>query len=132
MVAHDSGKLINPLLVEGQVQGGVAHGLGNAWLEYMHYDAQSQPLTTTFADYLLPMATDVPRVEMIHLESPSPLNPLGAKGAGEGGIIPVGGAVANAVASALRDFGVQPSRMPLNPQRVWELIQTGKQAHASA
>jgi carbon-monoxide dehydrogenase large subunit len=103
VVAHDSGKLINPLLVEGQVQGGVAHGLGNAWLEYMHYDAQSQPLTTTFADYLLPMATDVPRVEMIHLESPSPLNPLGAKGAGEGGTIPAAAVIVSAVEDALAD-----------------------------
>lgn len=128
VVAHDSGKLINPLLVEGQVQGGVAHGLGNAWLEYMHYDAQSQPLTTTFADYLLPMATDVPRVEMIHLESPSPLNPLGAKGAGEGGTIPAAAVIVSAVEEALRDQVADTlhfTTSPLLPQWIVQRLHTG-------
>jgi carbon-monoxide dehydrogenase large subunit len=128
VVAHDSGKLINPLLVEGQVQGGVAHGLGNAWLEYMHYDAQSQPLTTTFADYLLPMATDVPRVEMIHLESPSPLNPLGAKGAGEGGTIPAAAVIVSAVEEALRDQvtdALHFTTSPLLPQWIVQRLHTG-------
>src|SRR6202011_4037012 len=88
VVAHDSGNLINPLIVDGQIQGGVAHGIGNALLEIMAYDENAQPLTASFADYLLPGAGDVPRVAAHHLETPSPLNPLGVKGAGEGGTIP--------------------------------------------
>src|SRR6185312_9073398 len=84
-VAHDSGRLINPLIVDGQIQGGVAHGIGNALLEWMGYDANAQPLTVSFADYLLPGACEVPNINAVHLETPSPLNPLGVKGAGEGG-----------------------------------------------
>ena len=81
-------------------------------------------LVGTLADYVLPLATQFPHVHCISLEShPSPTNPLGAKGAGEGGIIPTGGAVANAVASALRDFGVRPNHMPLSPWRIWEMVQ---------
>lgn len=83
-VAHDSGNIINPLIVEGQVQGGVAHGIGNALLEFMKYDENAQPLTTTFADYLMPVATDVPTCLIAHVESPSPLNPLGGQGRGRG------------------------------------------------
>jgi carbon-monoxide dehydrogenase large subunit len=90
-VAHDSGRVINPLIVDGQVQGGVAHGIGNALLEWMQYDENAQPLTTSFADYMLPMATDVPTCAIAHVETINPLNPLGVKGAGEGGTIPGGG-----------------------------------------
>ena len=92
-VAHDSGSVINPLIVDGQVQGGVAHGIGNALFEWMQYDENAQPLTTTFADYLLPMATDVPTCAIAHVETPNPLNPLGVKGAGEGGTIPAPAAI---------------------------------------
>ena len=88
MVGHDSGVVINPMIVDGQVQGGVAHGIGNALFEYMKYDAGAQPLTTSFADYLLPASTDVPACVIEHVETPNPLNPLGVKGAGEGGTIP--------------------------------------------
>src|SRR6267143_5493542 len=87
-VGHDSGNIINPLIVDGQVQGGVAHGVGNALFEWMKYDAEAQPQTTTFADYLLPTAPDVPGCRIEHVETPNPLNPLGVKGAGEGGTIP--------------------------------------------
>ena len=84
-------RVINPLIVDGQVQGGVAHGIGNALLEWMQYDDNAQPLTTSFADYMLPMATDVPTCAIAHVETVNPLNPLGVKGAGEGGTIPGGG-----------------------------------------
>ena len=117
-VAHDSGTIINPLVVDGQVQGGVAHGIGNALLEWMKYDENGQPLTTTFADYLLPMATDVPDCKITHVESPTPLNPLGVKGAGEGGTIPAAAAIIAAVEDALSEFGVHFAETPLVPERI--------------
>ena len=131
-IVDDVGRIINPLTLHGQVMGAVVQGFGSAFSEELVYDSDGTLLVGSLADYLIPVATDYPHVHCVSMESfPSPINPLGAKGAGEGGIISVGGAVANAVASALRDFGVQPSRMPLNPQRVWELIQNGKKALAS-
>jgi carbon-monoxide dehydrogenase large subunit len=117
-VAHDCGTIINPLIVDGQIQGGVAHGIGNALLEWMRYDEQAQPLTTTFADYLIPMATDVPACKIAHIESPSPLNPLGVKGAGEGGTIPAAAAIIAAVEDALSEFGVHFAETPLMPERI--------------
>lgn len=117
-VAHDSGTIINPLIVDGQVQGGVAHGIGNALLEWMKYDENAQPLTTTFADYLLPMATDVPTCKIAHIESPSPLNPLGVKGAGEGGTIPAAAAIIAAIEDALSEFDVHFTETPLLPDRI--------------
>jgi carbon-monoxide dehydrogenase large subunit len=99
-VAHDSGNIINPLIVDGQVQGGVAHGIGNALFEWMKYDADAQPLTTSFQDYLLPAAPDVPGCKIEHVETPNPLNPLGVKGAGEGGTIPAPAAIISAIEDA--------------------------------
>jgi aerobic carbon-monoxide dehydrogenase large subunit len=87
-VGHDCGRTINPLIVDGQIRGGVAHGIGNALLEYMLYDGEAQPQTTTLEEYLLPAILDVPRVDIVHMESPSPLNPIGVKGAGDGGQFP--------------------------------------------
>jgi len=121
-VAHDSGNLINPLIVDGQIQGGVAHGIGNALLEWMGYDANAQPITTTFADYLLPGACDVPAVNAAHLQTPSPLNPLGVKGAGEGGTIPAAAAIAAAVENALAQFGVRIRESPITPARIVALL----------
>ncbi|MBI2960257.1 MAG: xanthine dehydrogenase family protein, partial [Betaproteobacteria bacterium] len=121
-VAHDSGRLINPLIVDGQVQGGVAHGIGNALLEWMGYDENAQPVTTNFGEYLMPMATDVPKVDMAHLETPSPLNPLGVKGAGEGGTIPAAAAITAAIENALEPFGVKLAQTPVFPQRIVELL----------
>jgi carbon-monoxide dehydrogenase large subunit len=121
-VAHDSGTLINPLIVDGQIQGGVAHGVGNALLEWMGYDANAQPLTASFADYLLPGACDVPRISARHLETPSPLNPLGVKGAGEGGTIPAAAAIIAAIENALAPYGVTFSECPLTPQRIVEAL----------
>ena len=122
VVAHDSGTLINPLMVDGQIQGGVAHGVGNALLEWMGYDANAQPITTSFADYLLPMATDVPPVRGLHIESPSPLNPLGVKGAGEGGTIPAMAAIGAAIENALSPFGVHVTDYPLTPPRIIAML----------
>jgi carbon-monoxide dehydrogenase large subunit len=117
-VAHDSGNIINPLIVDGQVQGGVAHGIGNALFEFMKYDAGAQPLTTTFQDYLLPAAPDVPSCAIEHVETPNPLNPLGVKGAGEGGTIPAPAAIISAIEDALSPFGVRFAEMPLTPDRI--------------
>src|SRR5690349_4795058 len=121
-VAHDSGNIINPLVVDGQVQGGVAHGVGNALFEWMKYDRDGQPLTTTFQDYLLPGALDVPPCAIEHVETPNPLNPLGVKGAGEGGTIPAPAAIVSAVEDALAPFGVRFCEAPLTPARIVEAL----------
>ena len=121
-VAHDSGNVINPMIVDGQVQGGVAHGIGNALFEWMKYDASGQPLTTTFQDYLLPSAPEVPGCVIEHVETPNPLNPLGVKGAGEGGTIPAPAAIVSAIEDALSPFGVRFSDMPLTPDRIVETL----------
>jgi carbon-monoxide dehydrogenase large subunit len=104
-------------------------GLGGTLLEGMVYDDEGQLLTGSLAAYLIPCALDFPRIRCIALEQyPSPLNPLGVKGAGEGGIIPVGGVIANAVASALSSFGVQPNALPLSQSRLWQLLETARAA----
>jgi aerobic carbon-monoxide dehydrogenase large subunit len=121
-VGHDCGRVINPLVVDGQVQGGVAHGIGNALLEWMRYDENAQPLTTSFADYLLPMATDVPECRIAHVETPSPLNPIGVKGAGEGGTIPAAAAIVAAVENALKPFGVRFAETPIVPDRIVQAL----------
>ena len=117
-VAHDSGNVINPMIVDGQVQGGVAHGVGNALFEWMKYDAEANPLTTTFQDYLLPGSLDVPGCKITHVETPNPLNPLGVKGAGEGGTIPAPAAIVAAIEDALSPFNVRFLEMPLTPERI--------------
>ena len=121
--AHDCGTIINPVSVEAQVMGGVAHGVGNALLERMVYDDSGQPLTTNFGEYLLPSAPEVPRVAQVHMESPTPLNPIGAKGAGEGGTIPAAAVIASAVEHALAPFSVSISEVPMEPQYLLDLIQ---------
>jgi carbon-monoxide dehydrogenase large subunit len=125
---QDSGTLINPMLVDGQVRGGVAHGIGNAVLEWMGYDESGQPVTTTFADYLLPSATEVPEIKTLYKETPSPLNPLGAKGAGEVSTIPAAAAVISAIEDALQPFGVRIAQTPITPQKLVELITNGAKA----
>lgn len=118
-VAYDIGRCINPVLVKGQIAGGFAQGVGGALLEEFSFDASGQPLSASFMDYLLPTSEDVPDIEVLITEdAPSPLNPLGVKGAGEGGTAAVGAAIANAVSDAL---GREVTRLPLNPQRVVEL-----------
>src|ERR1700722_17210381 len=123
VVAHDSGVVINPMIVDGQVQGGVAHGIGNALFEFMKYDAGGQPLTTTFQDYLMPMAPDVPACLIEHVATPNPLNPLGVKGAGEGGTLPAPAAIIAAIEDALSPFGVHFAEMPLTPDRIVAALQ---------
>jgi aerobic carbon-monoxide dehydrogenase large subunit len=122
VIAHDCGRLINPLIVEGQIQGGLAHGVGNALFEWIGYDDEAQPTTVTLADYLLPVASDVPGASMVHVETPSPLNPLGVKGAGEGGTIPAPAAILAAVEDALSPWGIEISDAPLTPMRLRELL----------
>ncbi|MHB8587456.1 MAG: xanthine dehydrogenase family protein molybdopterin-binding subunit [Candidatus Dormibacteraceae bacterium] len=118
-VAYDIGRCINPVLVKGQIAGGFAQGVGGALLEEFSFDASGQPLAASFMDYLLPTSEEVPDIEVLITEdAPSPLNPLGVKGAGEGGTAAVGAAIANAVSDAL---GCEVTRLPLNPQRVVEL-----------
>jgi len=126
-VAHDCGVVINPLIVAGQVQGGVAQGIGNAFYENLVYNEEGQLLNASLADYLLPTSMDVPRMEMTHTETPSPLNPMGIKGVGEAGAIPVGPLFAQAIEDALQLplRNVELLEIPLSPSRVWELSQGG-------
>ena len=122
IVVHDCGNMINPLVVEGQVVGGVAHGIGNALFEWMRHDENAQPVSTSLADYLLTVATDMPRVETLHSVTPSPLNPLGVKGAGEGGTIAAIAAIIGAIEDALSPFGVKIMDYPVTPDRIVALI----------
>lgn len=125
LLGHDCGNVLNPLLVEGQVLGGHAHGIGNAIYEEAKYAEDGQPQAVSYLDYALPSAMEVPTPELFHVISPSPLNPLGVKGAGEGGTIPVPGAIANAVEDALRPFGSRICEIPLTPDRVLMAIYGG-------
>jgi CO/xanthine dehydrogenase Mo-binding subunit len=119
VIGYDVGRVINPVLVRGQIAGGFAQGLGGSLLEEFRFDAGGQPQSASFMDYLLPTAEDVPSPLMLVTEdAPSPLNPLGVKGAGEAGTAGVGAAIANAVADAL---GREVTRLPLTPERVLEL-----------
>ncbi|MFN0072252.1 MAG: xanthine dehydrogenase family protein molybdopterin-binding subunit [Chloroflexota bacterium] len=126
LVAHDCGVVLNPMLLDGQVHGGVAQGIGNALTEELHYDREGQLLTSTYLDYLLPGATEVPMMETLHLETPSPNNPEGIKGAGEGGTIPVPAVVANAVDDALANLGVRVTHTPITPDRLRRLIRESR------
>jgi carbon-monoxide dehydrogenase large subunit len=122
IVAHDCGRVINPIIVEGQVHGGVAQGVGGALYEEMVYDDQGQLLTGSLMDYLVPTAMELPPIDTVHLEYPSPRNPLGIKGLGEGGAISPPAAIANAIEDALQPFGVKITQTPVSPARVLELI----------
>ena len=118
VVVHDCGRVINPLVLDGQIQGGVAQGIGGAFYERLAYDADGQLRNASFMEFLMPYATEIPDVEIHHIETPSPLNPLGIKGAGEAGTIPVGALVASAIEDAI---GVQIREMPLSPLRLFDL-----------
>ena len=124
ITVHDAGRLLNPKLAEGQILGGLAHGLGMALFEEMVYDEHGQLLNGSFVDYLCPTAGEMPAVVMAHKETLSPLTPLGAKGLGEGNSMSVGAAIANAVADAL---GVEPTALPLSPSRLWSLIRQARE-----
>ena len=122
VIAHDSGTIINPMIVDGQVQGGTAHGIGNTLFEWMGYDADANPVTTNFAEYLLVSATEMPDIDIIHHESPSPLNPLGVKGVGECGVVPAPSAIISAVEDALKPFQIHLTRAPLMPSDIIQAI----------
>jgi carbon-monoxide dehydrogenase large subunit len=128
VVVEDVGRIVNPLTLHGQVIGATVQGLGGALMEDLVYDANGQLLTGSLADYLIPTASDFPQIRAVTLQHrPSPTNPLGVKGAGEGGIIPVGGLMVNALANALAAFGVEPRQLPLSPGRVWQMLNTARQ-----
>lgn len=120
---HDCGKVINPVVVEGQVHGGVAQGIGGAFFERLVYNDEGQIINASFMDYLLPTAAEVPPIAVDHVETPSPLNPLGVKGAGEAGVIPVPALFASAIDDALSVYGMRIREMPLHPNRLFELLQ---------
>ncbi|HET7143055.1 MAG TPA: xanthine dehydrogenase family protein molybdopterin-binding subunit [Anaerolineales bacterium] len=122
LVVHDCGKVINPLILDGQIHGGVAQGIGNAFYERLAYDENGQLLNGTFMDYHLPTSLDVPRIETGHGVTLSPLNPMGVKGAGEAGAIPVGPLFAQALEDALHDVDFEILEIPLNSNRLWELV----------
>ncbi len=132
MSVEDVGRMINPLTLHGQALGSMVQGLGGAFLEHLIYDDEGQLLTGSFADYLMPTASDFPKLDSITLElKPCPNNPLGAKGAGEGGLIPIGGLMANAVADALSHLNVQPMELPLSPPRIWRLVEEARARQAT-
>jgi carbon-monoxide dehydrogenase large subunit len=126
IVVHDSGRIINPLIVDGQVAGAVAHGIGATLYEWMRFDGEGQPQTVTYGDYLLPSTDTVPRIEVVHMETPTPLNPLGVKGAAESGTIAAPAAIVSAVEDALRPFNVRIRDLPLTPERLLNLIRGRK------
>jgi len=121
VVVHDCGKVINPMILDGQIVGGVAQGIGNAFFEELVWDENGQLLNASFMDYLLPTADTMPRVECDHVETPSPLNPLGIKGAGEAGAIPVGPLYAQAIEDALNIAGLHINEIPLSPGKLYEI-----------
>jgi carbon-monoxide dehydrogenase large subunit len=121
-VVNDAGRLINPSIVEGQIAGGIAQGLGGALMEELAYSMDGQLVSSTLMDYAVPNASDVPNVDVVHMETPSSLNPLGVKGLGEGGAIAGHAAVANAVADALAGLGVRVTQTPLRAEAIQELI----------
>ena len=132
VVVHDCGVVINPTIVEGQIHGGVAQGIGGAFYEKLHFDDSGQLLNASFMDFLIPTSAEIPEIEIAHIETPSPLNPLGVKGVGEAGTIPVAAAVAEAIEDALGPFGVRIREMPLSPARLRELFEEAQSTVLSA
>ena len=134
MVAHDAGRALNRMIVEGQIVGGVADGIGGAIFSEMIYDADGQPLTGSLADYLVATAPEIPRIRVMHVDAPSATNPLGARPVGEGGIIPVAAALTNAVARAIdpvrTGHEILLFSLPLKPDRVLAACQRAQLASA--
>lgn len=125
--SHDCGRVIHPKVVEGQLLGGIAHGVGNALFEKMAFDENGQPLTTNLAEYLLVTATEMPPIALAHMESPTPLNALGIKGVGEAGVLPMAAAIASAVEHALEDCGVRITQVPISPVELLAAIEAARQ-----
>ena len=125
VVVEDGGVLVNPMIVDGQILGGAAQGIGTALYEEMRFDAQGQPLASTLSDYLLPGPTEVPEIRIVHMETPSPYTRFGQKGIGEGGAIAPPAAITNAVNDALKGLGVELLVSPITPRRIVEAIERG-------
>jgi carbon-monoxide dehydrogenase large subunit len=133
VMVHDSGRIVNPKVVEGQVQGALAQGFGAALTEELRYDADTGQLVNgSMMDYFVPTAADLPEVELLHTEVPSPVTPFGVRGVGESGTIPPGATVANAICDALSDFGVDLTSLPLTPERVWRAIHEARNPRETA
>jgi carbon-monoxide dehydrogenase large subunit len=131
-MVHDCGTPLNPKLIDGQVRGGLAQGLGQALAEELRYDPESGQLVNgTMMDYFAPSMCDLPPITLFHTEVASPVTPLGVRGAGEVGAIPAAAAVANAVCDALADFGVEIDRLPITPELVWRSLETARAKAAS-
>ena len=122
VVVSDCGTLINPMIVDGQIAGGVVHGIGNALFEWMGYDENGQPLTTNFGEYTMPTATELIDLDLQYQHSPSPLNPLGVKGVGETGTVPAAAAIVSAVENALEPFGAGINDYPIMPSKIVQLV----------
>jgi carbon-monoxide dehydrogenase large subunit len=129
VVSEDAGVLINPMIVDGQIYGGTAQGIGSALYEEMPFDAQGQPLASTLADYRLPGSTEVPNIRVLHMETPSPYTEFGQKGVGEGGAIGPAAAIANAVNDALKSRGVELCEIPITPRRILAALRTAPRTH---
>ena len=127
VAVDDAGHIVNPLVAEGQVHGGVATGIAQALYEEVAYDDEGTPLTASFVGYLFPSAAELPSFELVEMETPTPVNPLGAKGIGESGTIGATPAVQNAVVDALSHLGVRHVEMPANGERVWRALEAAKQ-----
>ena len=126
VIVEDGGVLVNPMIVDGQIYGGAAQGIGTALYEEMPFDEQAQPLASTLSDYLLPGATEVPDIRIEHMETPSPYTRFGVKGIGEGGAIAPPAAITNAVNDALHEIGVELTVSPITPRRVIEAIEAAR------
>ncbi len=131
VIVEDGGTLINPMVVDGQIYGGTAQGIGTALYEEMPYDSEGQPLASTLADYMLPGPTEVPEPRVIHMETPSPYTEFGQKGIGEGGAIAPPAAIANAINDALKDLGVEITESPVSPRRLLAAIENARQGKAA-
>jgi CO/xanthine dehydrogenase Mo-binding subunit len=126
VAVHDVGTIVNPKSLRGQITGGITQGIGMALYEQSAYDADGQPLTASFMDYLLPTAQEVPRFEIGHVETPSPFTEYGVKGGGEGGRMIAPAAIASAVEDALAPFGVRVDEVPLTPERIVKLVEAAR------
>ena len=127
VIVEDGGTLVNPMVVDGQIYGGTAQGIGTALFEEMGYSSEGQPLASTLSDYLLPGATEVPNVRILHMETPSPYTAFGQKGIGEGGAIAPPAAIVNAINDALADLGVELTETPVTPRKIIAAIEAAKQ-----
>ena len=125
-VAHDCGNVVNPMLVEGQIHGGAVQGLGGILCEAVAYDANGQLLSGSFMDYAMPIAAEMPDFKIVHMHSPSPLNPLGVKGVGEGGAVAPPAAIANAICDALSPFNAEFNATPIKPEQIVKAVRQAR------